>query len=43
MAKLRIYKSNKGNMLELVRKQKQILPMAAGCEEERICLSSEMF
>lgn len=43
MSKLRIYKANKGNMLELVRKQKQVLPLAAGCEEERIYLSSEMF
>ena len=43
MAKLRIYKANQGNMLELVRMQKQALPMAAGAEEERIYLSSEMF
>ena len=43
MAKLRIYKANQGNMLELVRMQKQELPMAAGAEEERIYLSSEMF
>jgi len=43
MAKLRIYKANKGNMLELVRQQKQELRMAAGAEEERIYLSSEMF
>ena len=43
MAKLRIYKANKGNMLELIRMQKQEIPMAAGCEEERIYLSSEMF
>ena len=43
MAKLRIYKANNGNMLELVRLQKQELPKAAGAEEERICLSGEMF
>lgn len=43
MAKLRIYKANRGNMLELVRMQKQELPLAAGAEEERIYLSSEMF
>ena len=43
MAKLRIYKANKGNMLELVRMQKQEMPLAAGAEEERIYLSSEMF
>lgn len=33
MAKLRIYKANKGDMLELVRAQKKELKMAAGCEE----------
>ena len=43
MAKLRIYKANKGDILELVRMQKQELPMAAGAEEEKIFLSSEMF
>lgn len=43
MAKLRIYKANQGNMLELVRMQKQELPLAAGLEEERIFLSGEMF
>ena len=43
MSKLRIYKANQGNMLELVRMQKQELPMVAGAEEERIYLSSEMF
>ncbi len=43
MSKLRIYKANKGNMLELVRMQKQDLPLVAGAEEERIYLSSEMF
>lgn len=43
MAKLRIHKANQGDMLELVRMQKQELPMAAGAEEERIYLSSEMF
>lgn len=43
MSKLRIYKANQGNMLELVRMQKQELAKAAGAEEERIYLSSEMF
>ena len=43
MAKLRIYDANNGNMLELVRQQKQFIPMAAGAEEERIYLSGEMF
>ncbi len=43
MSKLRIYKANKGNMLELVRMQKQELQLAAGAEEEIICMSCEMF
>ena len=42
MARLRIYERNGGNMLELVRFQKEELPMAAGCEEV-ICSSYEMF
>ena len=33
MARLRVYQKNRGNMLELVRYQKQELPMAAGTEE----------
>lgn len=33
MARLRIYRQNKGNMLELVRYQKEELPIAAGAEE----------
>ena len=33
MARLRIYRQNKGNMLELVRFQKKELPMVAGAEE----------
>ncbi len=33
MSKLRVYQKNGGNMLELVRFQKQELPMAAGGEE----------
>jgi len=33
MARLCIYKANQGNMLELVRYQKQELVLAAGCEE----------
>lgn len=43
MSKLRVYKANQGNMLELIRMQKQELPMAAGAESEKIFLSSEMF
>jgi hypothetical protein len=33
MSRLRIYRQNKGEMLELVRYQKQKLPLAAGAEE----------
>ena len=33
MSRLRIYRQNKGDMLELVRYQKRELPMAAGAEE----------
>ena len=33
MARLRIYRQNKGSMLELVRYQKKELPLAAGAEE----------
>lgn len=33
MAELRAYYYNKGDMLELVRYQKTVLPQAAGCEE----------
>lgn len=33
MAELRAYHYNKGDMLELVRYQKTVLPKAAGCEE----------
>lgn len=33
MAELRAYYYNKGDMLELVRCQKRVLPKAAGCEE----------
>lgn len=33
MSRLRIYRQNKGNMPELVRYQKQELPLAAGTEE----------
>ena len=32
MSRLRIYRQNKGNMLELVRYQKQEIPMVAGAE-----------
>ena len=33
MAELRAYYYNGGDMLELVRYQKEILPVAVGCEE----------
>ena len=33
MARLRVYKMNGGSMLELVRYQKEELPVAAGSEE----------
>jgi len=42
MSRLRIYKKNGGNMLELVRYQKEELPVAAGCEEV-IYSSNQMF
>lgn len=42
MARLRIYHANKGNMLELVRYQKEKHPKAAG-GERTIYSSSEMF
>lgn len=35
MSRLRIYENNGGNMLELVRYQKKVLSVAAGCEEVR--------
>ena len=41
MSRLRIYDANGGDMLELVRYQKQVLPKAVGCEE--ICSSAKMF
>ena len=40
MSRLRIYRANHGNMLELVRYQKQELKMAAGAEYEEIGLSA---
>lgn len=42
MARLRIYQKNGGDMLELVRYQKEELSMAAGCEEI-IYNSNQMF
>lgn len=42
MAHLRAYYYNGGNMLELVRKQKKVLPKAAGAEENDIISSAEM-
>ena len=42
MAHLRAYYWNKGDMLELVRHQKQEFPLAAGCEEI-VLSSSDMF
>ena len=41
MARLRIYYFNGGNMLELVRFQKQELPLAAGCEEMSAAVINE--
>ena len=41
MARLRVYRANKVNMLDLVRYQK--LEKAAGAEEEVIFTSSQMF
>ncbi len=41
MARLRVYKKNGGNMLELVRYQAEELPMAAGAEEV-ICSAGEI-
>ena len=41
MSRLRVYQKNGGNMLELVRYQKQELPLAAGAEEV-IYSASEM-
>ena len=38
MSRLRIYRQNKGNMLELVRYQKQEIPKAAGAEEVSLSL-----
>ena len=42
MARLRIYKWNQGNMLDLVRFQKQEISKAAGAEEEKICTLREL-
>jgi hypothetical protein len=42
MAQLRAYYQNGGDMLELVRKQSERLPMAAGGEDEVIYSASEM-
>ena len=42
MSRLRIYERNGGSMLELVRYQKEVLPMASGCEDV-IYSSNEMF
>lgn len=42
MSRLRIYEKNGGSMLELVRFQREKLPMAAGCEEV-IYSSNKMF
>ena len=41
MARLRVYKKNGGNMVELVRYQKKELPVAAGMEEV-ICSAEEV-
>lgn len=42
MSRLRIYERNGGDMLKLVRFQKEDLQLASGCEEV-ICSSREMF
>lgn len=42
MSRLRIYEKNGGSMLELVRFQREKLPMATGCEEV-IYSSNQMF
>ena len=42
MSRLRIYEKNGGSMLELVRFQREKLPMGAGCEEV-IYSSNQMF
>lgn len=42
MSRLRIYEKNGGNMLELVRFQREKLPVASGCEEV-IYSSNQMF
>ena len=42
MSRLRIYEKDGGSMLELVRFQREKLPMAAGCEEV-IYSSNQMF
>ena len=42
MAKLRIYKANKGDMLNLIRIQKKELPLAVGADEIK-CLSAELY
>lgn len=41
MARLRIYRQNKGNMLELVRYQRKEIPMAAGAEEV-VCSAAQI-
>lgn len=41
MARLRVYKRNGGDMLELVRYQKKELPVAAGMED-MICSADEV-
>lgn len=41
MSRLRVYKKNKRDMLELVRYQKSELPLAAGAEE-KICSADEV-
>lgn len=43
MAQLRAYYYNGGDMLELARYQKAEVAKAAGCEEEKIILSAQMF
>lgn len=40
MSRLRVYEKNGGSMLELVRYQKELLPVASGCEEIRSSCST---
>jgi len=43
MSRLRVYEKNGGSMLELVRYQKKVLPVAVGCEEIRSSCSTVLY